>query len=105
MEQDDLEGALTLLETRAGDAEADALRAALYQRQERHVEAGDLYSTLVGRDASRPTWWMGLGLSLEALGHHRRAVAAYRKASALGPLDGAARAWLGERIAALTRQG
>ncbi len=110
VDRGDVTGAIERLEAVARrlprDVDAEALRAALYQREERHGEAADLYASLLDRDETRSAWWLGLGISLEALGREAPALEAYRRAGAVRgrrALGIASRTWLEERIASLAR--
>ena len=68
----------------ADDPDYHALLAALYQRAGQHEPAAWTYRQLLARDGGRAAWWMGLAISLEALGEPAAALDAYVKAHQLG---------------------
>jgi len=102
VEMDAVDEAVALLEGAAPTIRADppyhAFLAALYQRQGKHGRAARIYSGLLRLDGRRATWWMGLGISLEAAGPSQKALAAYRGAQRSGGLDPASRRFVAERI-------
>jgi MSHA biogenesis protein MshN len=57
-----------------------ALLAAVLQRVGRHAEAVNTYHSVLGRKPERGLWWMGLGISLQALERTREAGFAYGRA-------------------------
>jgi len=105
VEMDDVEQAVALLERVAPPPPADpdhhAFLAALYQRQGRHDRAAQLYRQVLRLDRRRATWWMGLGISLEAQGRSEEALAAYRGTQRIGGLDPTSRRFVEERIEGL----
>jgi MSHA biogenesis protein MshN len=107
VELQDLEAAAAVLERGIPplreDPEAHAFLAALYQRQAKHGRAARLYRDVLRLDSQRGVWWMGLGISLEALGKPGEALAAYRAAREVGRLDPPTRRYLEDRIEALSR--
>lgn len=81
--------AATLLggvEGRGVDAEYRATLAALLMRLDRHAEAARHYSRALELQPDQGTWWMGLGLALEAQGQIGGAQSAFRRALATGGL-------------------
>jgi tetratricopeptide (TPR) repeat protein len=62
------------------DSNLAAFLAALYQRQEEHVQAVELYEALLVRHPDKGIWRMGLAISLEKMGRTPPALAAYRQA-------------------------
>jgi MSHA biogenesis protein MshN len=107
VEMQELEAAIAVLERGIPplreDPEAHAFLAALYQRQAKHGRAARLYRDVLRLDSQRGVWWLGLGISLEALGKPGEALAAYRGAREVGRLDPPTRRYLEERIEALSR--
>jgi len=99
--------AVALLERAAPPLPADpdhhAFLAALYQRQGRHDRAARLYGQVLQLAPRRATWWMGLGISLEAAGRPEQALAAYRGTQRVGGLDPTSRRFVEERIEGLAR--
>ncbi len=105
-EQGDLTMALTVLQrvspSLAENLDFYALWAALYQRAGRHEAAVRTYHQLLAQRGTQATWWMGLGISLEALGEIAPALAAYGRAYQLGAdLNSQVLAYLGSRIRVL----
>lgn len=84
------EQALTLLERHRAQARGEnqylAMLAALYQRQSHHDQAARTYALLLKASPTQALWWVGLGISLEALGRHGEAAQAYQHASETGKL-------------------
>jgi MSHA biogenesis protein MshN len=92
VENGDPQRALALLQKyeAAGQSNAEyhAFVAALYQRLGRHAEAVDQYQGALRLTAGVGAWWVGLGISQEALEHRRDAVDAFSRAKATGNLNG-----------------
>ncbi|MEO5364963.1 MAG: tetratricopeptide repeat protein [Magnetococcus sp. WYHC-3] len=69
------------------DAELNAFLAALYQRVGRHWDAISLYEVLLRDHSGNGVWWMGIGISLEAVGQRAEALNAYQRALDSGQLN------------------
>lgn len=86
----DLEGAaatlLSGLEGRGVNAEYHATLAALHVRLRQHPEAARQYEQALRLQPEQGTWWMGLGLSMEAQGKTDEARSAYGRALTTGNL-------------------
>jgi MSHA biogenesis protein MshN len=90
VERGDIPGALALLQKHAasGGANPDyhAFTAALYQRLNRHKEAIDEYRTALGLAPLAGVWWVGVGISYQAVAQPRDAFEAFSRAKAAGNL-------------------
>jgi MSHA biogenesis protein MshN len=90
VERKDVPGALALLQKHAasGGANPDyhAFTAALYQRLNRHKEAIDEYRTALGLAPLAGVWWVGVGISYQAVERPREAFEAFSRAKAAGNL-------------------
>ncbi len=97
--------AVALLERVAPPLPADpdhhAFLAALYQRQGRHDRAVQLYGQVLQLVPRSASWWMGLAISLEAVGRPEQALAAYRGTQRVGGLDPTSQRFVEERIEGL----
>ncbi len=85
----------------ARNPEFQSLRGAVLQRMSRHAEAVDAFYNSVRTSAQPGTTWIGLGISLEALGRRPEAVVAYRRALGAGPLTQELRDYAESRAKAL----
>jgi Tfp pilus assembly protein PilF len=108
-EQGDTDAALAILSRNRpvlkDDPDYYALMAAILQKQARHSEAAELYSSLLRLDPQRGVWWAGFGISLEALGRRAEAQGAFERvrSDASAPAD--LRRYATERIAAMRQAG
>jgi MSHA biogenesis protein MshN len=104
MERGDIAGAIAVLEPALPKAQADAdylaLLAATLSRAQRHDEAAQAYERLLRLRPDVGPWWMGLALSLEALGNTAQALSAYEQARRYR-LDPKVAAYVDGRIQAL----
>ncbi|MEX2353008.1 MAG: tetratricopeptide repeat protein, partial [Gammaproteobacteria bacterium] len=57
-----------------------AFYAALLQRLSRHEEASEFYRTLLKQNPDNGLWWMGLGISLDAMAYRDSARQAFESA-------------------------
>jgi len=92
LDRGDDAGALQVLQDyaagAANNAEYRAFAAALMQRLGRHAEAVDEYRAVLKLAPQAGVWWVGLGISQEALGQSREAIDAYNRARATDALPG-----------------
>jgi MSHA biogenesis protein MshN len=68
------------LQAAGDDPHYHAFYAALLQRVQRHPEAVQHYLVALRSDPSMPTWLVGIGISLQALGQNRDAQEAFTRA-------------------------
>lgn len=80
-----------------------ALLAAFYQRNRQHNQAVQLYKQLVRHDPQLGTWWLGLGISLEAMQNPGAALDAYQRANRSGSLKTRVAQYVKKKIRALNR--
>ncbi len=96
VEQDDFAGALRTLDAArtGGGAGADlhALRGAVLRQLKRPADAADAYRDALRIAPGAGAMWVGLGLSLEALGQLPEAAESFRRAAATGTLSADLRA-------------
>ncbi len=83
------------------DVEYHALLAALMQEQQMHIEAADIYRNLLQLRPANGVWWMGLGISLEALSLRKEALGAYKQALEIGTLPANLTQYVNNRIQTL----
>lgn len=57
------------------------LKAAILRQASEPQQAGEIYEQLIAAVGSRPEWWLGLALSLQAQGYNNAAAQAYRHVS------------------------
>ena len=104
----DFDAAIRILDEAGFDPtlapEVHALASAYLQRTGRHERAIERYETILRRHPTESRWWMGLGISLEAMNQKTEALNAYRVAMRAGNLPGRSRHWVSARIADL-REG
>ncbi len=90
VERGDVNGALALLQKHAAAGEANpeyrAFVAALYQRLERHGDAVAEYRAALELAPNAGVWWVGLGISQQALNRPKEAVESFQRAKASGTL-------------------
>jgi MSHA biogenesis protein MshN len=90
VERNDIPAALIVLQRHAAPAERNpdfhAFAAALYQRLDRHPEAIEQYQTALGLAPSAGVWWLGLGISFQAVGRPKDALEAFTRAKSAGNL-------------------
>jgi MSHA biogenesis protein MshN len=87
----------------AENPEYVAFLAALYQRAGKHAEAVKTYSEAVALNPQEGRWWLGMGISLEAVQDRDAAGAAYQRAINSGVLDDRLLQYARQRLAVLKK--
>lgn len=85
----------------AQDPEHYAILAALFQRQANHTAAARTYAQILKVNPQMGIWWVGMGISLEALGQQAQAIEAYQQARKTGSLNGDVARYTDNRLLAL----
>lgn len=102
VDRGDFAAALTVLEQARsagrGNPDFHALHGAVLQRLGRHGEAADAYRLALETVPQRGAAWVGLGISLEALGKLPEAAEAFRRGVASGTLADEVRAYANQRV-------
>jgi MSHA biogenesis protein MshN len=102
VERNDVPAALSLLQRHAvpPDRNPDfhAFAAALYQRLERHQEAIEQYQAALRLAPSGSVWWVGLGISFQAVDRPRDALEAFTRAKSAGNLAPNLLAFVDQRL-------
>ena len=90
VESNDIPTALIVLQRHAAPADRNpdfhAFAAALYQRLDRHEQAIDQYQMALGLAPSAGVWWLGLGISFQAVERRKDAREAFTHAKSAGNL-------------------
>jgi MSHA biogenesis protein MshN len=89
VERNDVAGALALLQKHAPanpDAGYHGFAAALHQRLGQHKEAVEQYQAALQLVPSAGIWWLGMGISQQALDRPKEALESYRRARDTGTL-------------------
>jgi MSHA biogenesis protein MshN len=107
VERGDLRPAVATLERTlpysAGHTGYEAFLAALLQRDEQHKRAVEHYLVAVQKAPEAGVWWMGLGISYQALQRSGEALVAFKRAKATGSLNAELSAFVDTRLAQLQR--
>jgi len=85
----------------AGNADYQVLRATVLQRLKRHADAVEAYQAALRIQGLNAQAWIGLGISLEALGKRSEAAQSFRHALEVGALSEDLRAFAEQRERAL----
>ncbi|MFV2061470.1 MAG: tetratricopeptide repeat protein [Gammaproteobacteria bacterium] len=105
MDENDIVTAISVLlrnpPEQSVDADYHALLAALYQKNNQHHEAASVYNQLLKLRDSNGVWWLGMAISLEALGKNSQARLAYEKAKISGNLSTGLVKYSNQRVTAL----
>ena len=90
VERNDIPAALFVLQRHAAPPDRNpdfhAFAAALYQRLDRHKEAIEQYQAALRLAPSAGVWWMGLGISFQAVERPKEALEAFTRAKSAGNL-------------------
>jgi len=90
VESNDIPTALIVLQRHAAPADRNpdfhAFAAALYQRLDRHKEAIEQYQTALNLAPLAGVWWLGLGISFQAVERRKDALEAFTRAKSAGNL-------------------
>jgi MSHA biogenesis protein MshN len=86
------------LQAAGDDPQYHAFYAALLQRALRHSEAVAHYLVALRSDPSMPTWLLGIGISLQALGQNRDAQEAFARARDGGLLSAPLSSFVDQRL-------
>jgi MSHA biogenesis protein MshN len=90
VESNDIPTALIVLQRHAAPPDRNpdfhAFAGALYQRLDRHTEAIEQYQAALHLAPSAGVWWLGLGISLQAVGRLKDAQEAFTRAKSAGNL-------------------
>jgi MSHA biogenesis protein MshN len=90
VESNDIPRALIVLQRHVAPPDRNpdyhAFAAALYQRLDRHKEAIEQYQTALGLAPSAGVWWLGLGISFQAVERRKDALEAFTRAKSAGNL-------------------
>jgi len=101
-EAGDAAGALaTLAQADELSADGHGLRAVILARQGRYREALPAYEAAARLAPLNASWWLGLGVALDAEGQSANAVRALQRARALGSLNAELLAFVDQKLAAL----
>jgi MSHA biogenesis protein MshN len=100
VERGDAAGALAILDGpgQSGSPDHRAFRGALLQRLGRHKEAVEEYRGSLGASPGMAQWWVGLGISQQALAQPKDALESFRRARGAGNLTPELTAFVDQRI-------
>ena len=96
--QQALDTLMTSLPYAALQADYQAFVAAVLQRLERHMDAVTHYRAALQITPNSGLWWMGLGISLQALQRTDEARDAFRRALDTRTLSGELQAFVAQRL-------
>ncbi len=97
----DTQGALATMSRIPPEAQTPshhALAAGIAQRLGQYQAAAAAYQRALAEQPNEPAWWIGLGISLEALDQHAQARTAYERATALPQLSAELREFAAQRL-------
>jgi MSHA biogenesis protein MshN len=109
VESDDIPTALFVLQRHAAPPDRNpdfhAFAAALYQRLDRHKEAIEQYQSALRLAPSSGIWWVGLGISLQAVERPKEALEAFTRARSAGNLAPNLHGFVDQKIRQLQQPG
>ena len=85
------------------DAAYLGLLGTLYQREEKPEEARDAFREALGLQPDEGRWWMGLGISLEALRDWPAARDAYQRCLMISQTDPRVHQYAEQRLSIVSR--
>lgn len=107
LERGDSKGGMLTLEqglrSAGNDAQYHGFYAALLQGAERHEEAVRHYLVALRSDPGMPSWLVGIGISLQALGKDSDAAEAFQRAKDSGMLSPQLAGFVDQRLGQLRR--
>lgn len=105
VQREDYAGAIALMEQhlRLNTPEDIAYLAGLYQKNDGHLSAVKLYSQALQLKPARSVWWMGQGISFEALSKQDEALKSYQQSIVSGQLSTQLAGYVKTRINAIEK--
>lgn len=88
-----------LQELQRPSADALGLKAGLLARDGHYLQAARAYEQALREQPGNATWWLGLGVALDAQGQTQSARQAFARAHALGTLRPDLQGWIEQKIA------
>ena len=108
LEKQDTNALLVLLENHSQSGKAGvkslSMLASLYQQQKKFMLASKLYNRLAAAEPTNGSHWVGLAISLEALGQSQKALKGYQQAIQIGGINNQLQQYALQRINVLLQQ-
>lgn len=105
LKQKQPQNALNLLKNTTTDHDRDEIKlsllAAAYQQNNDNTQAAKMYSKLSRLYPQKAEYWLGLGISLEKVGHNKHAINAFKQALSKKTLDSSIVNYINNRIRSL----
>ncbi|MBN1684161.1 MAG: hypothetical protein JW855_01815 [Gammaproteobacteria bacterium] len=102
MQEGNISGAISVLKQKAPSIQRNpnfyVLMASLYRQNGQYLEAARIYNNLTKMDSTVGIWWLGLGISLEALDQTNAAREAYSHALSCEDLSPQIRAYITQKL-------
>jgi MSHA biogenesis protein MshN len=100
VETGDFAGALIVLAQAEGlSADGHGLRAGVLARLARYADSATSYEAAVRLEPENASWWLGLGVALDAEGQAANAKQAFQRARAIGTLKGELLGYVDQKLA------